>query len=194
MAYLTYDDFEVENGYIYVIKVLGYCKIGKTKNPEKRFGEYTMLMKEPEVLLLDYVTDYHRLELDLHEAYEHKRIRGEWFKLSENDIENIKFLLDGRHVKTDMDRFYELQNFLKTKYNNLVQISISEHGEYLAYYLVGKNFKTKIPIRVDEYNIYKLQKDIMMFLSYEEEMFALNIDKLTVEQLASEETISKQSS
>lgn len=195
MAYLTYDDFEVEDGYIYVIEVLGYCKIGKTKNPDNRFGEYTMLMKEPKVLLLDYVSDYHRLELDLHKTYEHKRTRGEWFKLSEMDIENIKFMLDSYHVKTDEDQMNDLIKYLSDKFNSIYCWDFLEERGYYIYKLEGKNRKTKIPAFCplgDCKNAKEVQVKILQNISEKEDWYKHIIDSSNLEHLITQEKTEQQ--
>lgn len=189
MAYLTYDDFEIEDGYIYVIKVLGYCKIGKTKNPENRFGEYTMLMKEPKVVLLDYVSDYHRLELDLHKAYEHKRARGEWFKLSEKDIEDIKFMLDCYHVKNDREQMNNLIIYLSKKLCINAYWTKKENGQYFLGKFVGKNGTTGVPIFPvsDCKNAKEVQIEVLRQLSEKEELYQAQTDVEVLSELVEED-------
>lgn len=186
MAYLTYEDFEVENGFIYVIKVMGYCKIGKSVNFEKRFGEYTMLFKEPEVVLLDYVSDYHRMELDLHKAFDHKRVRGEWFRLSERDIEHIKFMLSAYHVKNDKDQMDDLIYYL----SNLLRIELFwEHKDNNTYLIYKQEGKTKIPYFPisDCKNIKEIQVKILHQLSEREETYQDMINDRILKELISEE-------
>lgn len=82
-----------EQGFIYVIKIDNYYKIGKSKNIKRRFGEYTRLFKEPELVICEYVNNYDEVEIELHEIFGEKRTRGEWFMLSKNDIKRIKSIL-----------------------------------------------------------------------------------------------------
>lgn len=77
-------------GYIYVIEVEGHYKIGVSKNPKSRFGEYTKLYKEPSVIICEKVKGYDIMEKKLHERYSNKNERGEWFLLDEKDIEEIR--------------------------------------------------------------------------------------------------------
>ena len=79
-------------GYIYVMKCMGYYKIGKTKNC-KRLGEYTKLPEEPEYEILEYVNNMDLLEKFLHDLFADQRLREgscEWFKLSNSDLDTIK--------------------------------------------------------------------------------------------------------
>lgn len=80
----------MEIGYIYVMKMDNYYKIGKTKN-KKRLGEYTKLPIQPEYPILIKVYNFHDLERKLHINYIDKRTRNncEWYMLCENDIEEI---------------------------------------------------------------------------------------------------------
>lgn len=63
----------------------GYTKIGKTVNPKSR--ERTLQSEKPTISLFAICDDL--VETKLHKQYESKRIRGEWFKLEENDINDI---------------------------------------------------------------------------------------------------------
>jgi len=74
----------------------GYTKIGfTTKEPEYR--ESTLQSEEPEVELFFKSSKSFTLddEKEFHEIYAEKRVRGEWFDLSGDDIEEIKIILGG---------------------------------------------------------------------------------------------------
>lgn len=84
---------ENESGIIYVMKNCGYYKIGKAKIGSSRFGEYTKLPEEPEYIIKRIVSNYHKVEIALHERYKEKRLRDgtcEWFDLSDQDLTEIK--------------------------------------------------------------------------------------------------------
>lgn len=72
----------------------GYTKIGVSNNPKHR--ERTLQSEEPEVELIfkRKVINAYRLEKELHEYYSDKRIRGEWFDLTHEQIEECKKLID----------------------------------------------------------------------------------------------------
>ena len=64
----------------------GMVKIGRATNVGRRLKQIKTMNPSTELIL---VLDKN-VELDLHHEYEHKRDIGEWFKLTENDIINIK--------------------------------------------------------------------------------------------------------
>lgn len=81
-------------GYVYLLRSEnGYYKIGRTQDPQNRvktFGiqlpfevEYECLIKTDAMV---------KLEKQLHDHFAHKRIKGEWFNLSPDDVEYIKGL------------------------------------------------------------------------------------------------------
>ena len=63
----------------------GATKIGRSINPPKR--ERTLQAEKKEISLL-MVCDKD-VEKQLHKQFETKHIRGEWYNLSENDINDI---------------------------------------------------------------------------------------------------------
>lgn len=80
------------SGYCYIMSDDNYpnlYKIGKSKNPTKR--EETLLHSAPSIRLYKVVkTDnMHKLEKDLHKLFSNKRVRGEWFELSDSEINNL---------------------------------------------------------------------------------------------------------
>lgn len=64
----------------------GYHKIGRSNNPMYR--EKTLQSEQPDLMLI--CTCEIDIEKQLHKAYRYLRIRGEWFNLSEADVENIE--------------------------------------------------------------------------------------------------------
>ena len=68
-----------------VDETTGYTKIGRSANPLNR--ETTLLSSRPTIKLL-YTCD-RNIESLLHKAYASKRVRGEWFALTELDIKKI---------------------------------------------------------------------------------------------------------
>lgn len=74
----------------------GFYKIGISNSPNYR--ERTLQSEKPTIELLDSKEFPSRkiaaaFELALHKSYENKRIRGEWFELSNSDINEILFLM-----------------------------------------------------------------------------------------------------
>lgn len=83
---------EDENiGWVYILQNPndGLTKIGITslQNPKARLCHYKTHI-DIKVIYLSKVAEYGKLENELHLQYQNKRIRGEWFNLSETDIVN----------------------------------------------------------------------------------------------------------
>lgn len=79
---------------IYLIECKGYYKIGKTScSINDRLASLQTGNPFPLNVIANIVrTDSSGLELYLHNKFRHKRVRGEWFNLSNSDIEYIKNL------------------------------------------------------------------------------------------------------
>jgi hypothetical protein len=81
-------------GYIYIVRSLERYKIGYSGNLRTIKHRLTILNKlnaygiEPVLILRSRRA--HNLEVELHTFYEDKRVNGEWFSLTANDIEQIK--------------------------------------------------------------------------------------------------------
>ncbi|MGB0431639.1 MAG: GIY-YIG nuclease family protein [Bacteroidia bacterium] len=75
--------------FIYLMKNFqnGYFKIGESNNPEYR--EKTLQAQEPDIKLIEAWLAPSRVEKELHKKFADKRLRGEWFNLNENDVEEI---------------------------------------------------------------------------------------------------------
>lgn len=88
------------SGYIYILQVGDYCKIGRTKMPESRLKRYLTENPFPvETKLLVEIKDYCKVEESLLELFSGNRFRNEWFNLSEENIEQAKeFLLENGGV------------------------------------------------------------------------------------------------
>jgi hypothetical protein len=69
----------------------GHYKIGRSDSPVKR--EATLLSQKSSIELLFYAEAIFDYEKRLHDLFADKRIRGEWFDLSQGDVELIKNLL-----------------------------------------------------------------------------------------------------
>ena len=88
---LVREDYTKQREYIYLTKAdFGY-KIGRTTRPEKR--PLTVAGNCPiklEVIVVIEVADMRKAEAELHSRFASKRLRGEWFDLSPEDVELIK--------------------------------------------------------------------------------------------------------
>lgn len=63
----------------------GYTKIGNAINP--KFREKTLQSEKPSISLFAISEDF--IETKLHEQYSNKRVRGEWFNLTTDEINHI---------------------------------------------------------------------------------------------------------
>lgn len=79
--------------YVYIMfnKHNKYHKIGRSIKPEYR--EKTLQGQEPDVELVEKWIASAEVERTLHRKYKEKRKRGEWFDLTENDVEEIKIFM-----------------------------------------------------------------------------------------------------
>lgn len=87
-----------EECYVYLMldSKNGYYKIGISNVPEWR--EKTLQSEKPSILLIAFKKYINRriaanIEKALHESYSHRKKRGEWFMLDDEDVEEIKATL-----------------------------------------------------------------------------------------------------
>ena len=78
-------------GYVYVVQSGDAFKIGLSKNVPQRVEQIQPIMPYPVEIILTIQTENMRtLEARLHKRYASKRLNGEWFALTDQDIEDIK--------------------------------------------------------------------------------------------------------
>jgi hypothetical protein len=75
--------------WIYLMKdeINGCYKIGRAQNPEYR--EKTLQSEKPFIVLVEAWEGLESDETVLHKTYAEKRIRGEWFRLTESDVFDV---------------------------------------------------------------------------------------------------------
>lgn len=82
-----------EIGYVYFLqeKKYGSVKIGRSLNIDKRLSLFVTDLPYP-VVLLGYICslNFEKIELGLHRHFRFKRLGGEWFDLSAEEISNLK--------------------------------------------------------------------------------------------------------
>ena len=80
-------------GYVYLMLNTrnGYIKIGKSKTP--RFREKTLQSDEPEIELITFWKAPSCIKKELHTTFKNKRIRGEWFDLSFQDLKKVESIM-----------------------------------------------------------------------------------------------------
>lgn len=74
-------------GYVYLLHGNGHYKIGKTKSISRRFREVGLKLPFP-VEIEDYIRcdDMDSVEAEWHSRFKDKRLHGEWFNLSAEDV------------------------------------------------------------------------------------------------------------
>lgn len=85
---------ELSKGCVYLVKLGKHYKIGISKNPKDRLKEFTLLPYELEEIIVKEVNNYELVEEKLHTKYKDFRVRGEWFELSLEQVEEIKQYLE----------------------------------------------------------------------------------------------------
>jgi hypothetical protein len=76
------------NIYVMIDDNTGFYKIGRSINPTKR--EKTLQSEKATIKLLFFFKGTYEIEKYLHKALKEKCVRGEWFNLSNSDLEYIK--------------------------------------------------------------------------------------------------------
>ena len=71
--------------YLMVDSSTKYVKIGNSINPHKR--ERTLQSEKPTIEILHIFNK--NIDSDLHNKYSKRRVRGEWFKLTSNEVKQI---------------------------------------------------------------------------------------------------------
>ena len=86
-------------GWVYLMEDLsnGYYKIGWSKNAEYR--ERTLQSEKPTICLLKKVWADFSVEKKVHEFYSAKRIRGEWFSLTKDELKDFVNIVESIKTK-----------------------------------------------------------------------------------------------
>lgn len=84
-------DLNVDFGFVYIIKSVLGCKIGMSKSIHDRTKIFNVKLPiEWEFERVYCLKEYKLLEKFLHSKFESKKINGEWFNLSEEDLKLIE--------------------------------------------------------------------------------------------------------
>ena len=82
------------DGYVYVVKSLtdrAHYKIGRTRDLQRRAKTFNVKLPfDVELICLIKTEDMYKLESELHGKFYRKRANGEWFNLTETDLNWLK--------------------------------------------------------------------------------------------------------
>lgn len=97
-----YNDF---SGYIYLIRAetssdVSHVKIGKTNNVKQRLSALNAASPAPLTLVyFGYVLNADKLEKELHDIFDERRLRGEWFALDNDRIEKARSFIEAETIE-----------------------------------------------------------------------------------------------
>ena len=144
--------------YIMIDKNTGYYKIGRSINPN--FREKTLQSEKPTIELLYTFDALCKDEKKLHNMFISQRIRGEWFKLSDSDIDIVK---DFFKNKVKIPEFLNNIKIPKKKTTQLI--------DKLVWEIPGTNYQFNKEGKC--LNI-KTNKEVKMILNGRSKGFCLN--------------------
>lgn len=105
--------------FVYLMEDLrnGHFKIGRSATPARR--ERTLQSEVPQIVLRISVPADENHERELHEHFAHKRLRGEWFALSSDDLVWLVSFLkrNGDVARASVDHQWLGMAFLKASDN-----------------------------------------------------------------------------
>ncbi len=80
---------DIRKGFIYILRAdNGLVKIGRTIDIQRRLNTFnSQLPYDLEVIKIIESDDCSNLELEFHNQFADKRVRGEWFALTPKDLE-----------------------------------------------------------------------------------------------------------
>lgn len=103
----------VAPGYVYFVQeyMNGTFKIGKTKHVERRMNLFGVKLPfENKLIYLIQTANYHQTEVAFHKHFSDKRLEGEWFALTKEDISWIrtgKYTPDIKQTLTPLEEVKE---------------------------------------------------------------------------------------
>lgn len=174
---------KVEKRYVYIIRGGRWCKIGVSKNPIDRLKQLdsTLLPFNPEVVAMVKVNNALEIESEIHNTYKSKRIRGEWFILNEEDVEQIisrySFDKQGDHLvglTSEVNEYLDIVESVeseKLKDLRALNNEIEQHQAGIIRLIISL-----IDLRVKGIDLATLIKIIPV--EHYKEFFTIDVDKL----------------
>jgi len=82
---------QMKHGFVYVLQAGEFYKIGRSRNVDNRIMQLSTIPPfELELVCAIATDDMYELEKLLHERFDNRRVRGEWFALTEEDVTWLK--------------------------------------------------------------------------------------------------------
>lgn len=127
-------DWKRRMGYVYVFENAGLRKIGSSKKPQVRLR--ALRTAAPSIEAIHHIPSlrYRELELLLHRHFADKRVVGEWFKLSDDDMDFIATIDgEGNQLKSLRDairlnKFIAKVKVKSRKHNRAIARFYKQHG------------------------------------------------------------------
>ena len=147
----NYDDLSV---YLIRNNTNGLIKIGSSNKPERRLIELKNQHSEENLEIIASVSGVsQKLESKLHKDYKSKNITNEWFKLSEEDIEEI---INGNDMTNHMIVHMENENINSISIKSLSSKNkenkdIKKYGEFENVTLSEEEYQKVIDQKLDPY-------------------------------------------
>lgn len=125
--------------YSYLMFDGTFYKIGKSIHPEQRIKEIKTGNPTTELIMYSSKVD----EKFLHEYFNNKKVKGEWFELDENDLSDIKILMEkgiyGKKYKTITKTINEDRILVSNGTCNIVNVDIKKHTKPLTFNQIKKS-------------------------------------------------------
>lgn len=125
-------------GFVYILKSGDHYKIGNAIDPVRRLKSLQAAWPEPMEIVHKIESDrYKYIERDLHRRFAGKRVRGEWFALSDEDLAYIRGLNAGGcnpDAATKDKRFWDrvvLATMAEMKYRRMGKFRDIPASEYV---------------------------------------------------------------
>lgn len=111
----TKKEEQKNEGYVYLVHTSLGLKIGHSKKPIQRLHYFqTKLPLDITHIDMYYVNDRFHVEKVLHEEFEAKLKKGEWYNLDAKDIEKAKYVIDNRFLGVEAN-YYNFQGDKKMR-------------------------------------------------------------------------------
>lgn len=81
-----------KNGFVYLIRLGEFTKIGNSASPEQRFACFRTLPYESALLHCIRSANARHIEKALHRQFRSKHVKGEWFRLDDSDLGQLMAL------------------------------------------------------------------------------------------------------